>query len=84
MKIRRLVRQPIITPETDSGIRVNIQGPSLIHVPGSLHLEQSHFPTTAPHIASPDIVVDPNRKRIVMYFHGLEKFAEQFSRVATS
>lgn len=39
---------------------------------------------TTPHIASPDVIVDEERKRLTMYFHGLEGFARQVSRVATS
>jgi len=39
---------------------------------------------TAPHIASPDVIVDDERKIFIMYFHGLEGFAQQVSRVATS
>jgi len=37
-----------------------------------------------PHIASPDVHVDNANKRIVMYFHGLDAFASQVSRVATT
>jgi hypothetical protein len=39
---------------------------------------------TNPHIASPDVHVDDASQRIVMYFHGLEGFARQVTRVATS
>ena len=39
---------------------------------------------TAPHIASPDVHVDDARRRIVMYFHGLEGFGRQATRVALS
>ena len=39
---------------------------------------------TLPHIASPDVHVDAARRRFVMYFHGLEDFARQSTRVATS
>ena len=39
---------------------------------------------TTPHIASPDVHVDPASQRIVMYFHGLEDVGTQVSRVATS
>ena len=39
---------------------------------------------TLPHIASPDVHVDHEKKRFVMYFHGLEGFARQATRVATS
>ena len=39
---------------------------------------------TTPHIASPDVHVDPAGKRIVMYFHGLDSVGTQVTRVATS
>ncbi len=39
---------------------------------------------TTPHIASPDVHVDNENRRIIMYFHGLEGVATQVSRVATS
>ena len=39
---------------------------------------------TWPHIASPDVHVDHESERIVMYFHGLESFGSQLTRVATS
>lgn len=39
---------------------------------------------TTPHIASPDVHVDAERRRIVMYFHGLDDVGVQVTRVATS
>ena len=39
---------------------------------------------TAPHIASPDVHIDNLNKSIVMYFHGLQGFGDQKTRVATS
>ena len=39
---------------------------------------------TAPHIASPDVHVDDEHRRIVMYYHGLEEAGRQVSRVAVS
>jgi len=39
---------------------------------------------TTPHIASPDVHVDDENRRIVMYFHGLDGVSRQVSRVATS
>ena len=39
---------------------------------------------TEPHIASPDVHVDEENQRIVMYFHGLEGPGFQHSRVALS
>lgn len=37
-----------------------------------------------PHIASPDVIVDEDRRQIRMYFHGLNGLGSQVSRVATS
>lgn len=37
-----------------------------------------------PHIASPDAHVDHQNRRIVLYYHGLDRFGFQCSRVATS
>ena len=155
--VERLLDRPIITPGSHPSIGQNIQGPSLIrvpgwvkdplgkyylyfadhkgsyirlayaddlmgpwtvHVPGSLQIEKSHFPSKPPpvdrerleraaaeraatfggnrlphslekefsatHIASPDVHVDEGNRRIVMYFHGLEGFGRQVSRVALS
>ena len=39
---------------------------------------------TTPHIASPDVHVDAECRRIVMYFHGLGSVGHQVSRVAIS
>lgn len=39
---------------------------------------------TTPHIASPDVRIDHEAQRIVMYFHGLEDLAQQVTRVALS
>ena len=94
-----------------------LTGPWQVHPPGSLHLEDSLFPTDPPpipddgggaamasshasiagershdfyaeatttHIASPDVHVSDEDRQIVMYFHGLESFAHQATRVAVS
>lgn len=71
-----------------------LTGPWKTYEPGSLQIEQSHFPTTCPpcsapngrvyaHIASPDVHVDDERRRIVMYVHGRD-VGRQVTRVATS
>ena len=39
---------------------------------------------TTPHIASPDVHVDHQRQRIVMYYHGLESAGRQVTRAAVS
>ena len=60
--------------------------------PGTLQLDQSHFPTTCPpcaperayvHIASPDVHVDDARREVVMYVHGRD-VGRQVTRVAVS
>ncbi len=74
----------------------NLLGPWKTHEPGTLRLEDSHFPTTCPpcspstpggrayvHIASPDVHVIDERHEIVMYIHGRDAGA-QVTRVATS
>jgi len=45
----------------------SLEGPWLIHEPGTLRLGETPCLT---HIASPDVHVDPLRKKILMYFHG--------------
>ncbi|MCH2459719.1 MAG: hypothetical protein MK239_01590 [Gemmatimonadetes bacterium] len=94
----------------------DLKGPWRIYAPGSLQIEDSHFPAeppevsrdeaerlrassrtagdgishdrlfeaTTPHIASPDVHVDDENYRIIMYFHGLEGVSRQSSRVARS
>jgi len=39
---------------------------------------------TTPHIASPDVHVDPSGRRIIMYYHGLDDVGTQVTRVAIS
>lgn len=64
-----------------------LEGPWKVYVPGVLRIEQTPFPTNLKggHIASPDVHVDHERRRFVMYFHGLERLPnEQVTRVSTS
>jgi len=75
-----------------------LEGPWKIHKKGSLHIEESYFPTeppdqkirsnildeNVPHIASPDVHIIENNKEIRMYFHGLESKGRQLTRVAIS
>jgi hypothetical protein len=37
-----------------------------------------------PHIASPEVIVDHERRQLVMYFHGYDARGSQSSRIATS
>ena len=143
----RLSPEPIIRPHMDHRMGSNINGPSLIrvpgwieeplgryylyfadhkgayirlafadsltgpwhmHTPGALALEGSHFATERPHpdgvsegtrreaagaveqdylqphIASPDVHVDRERREIRMYYHGMLEDGEQRTRVAVS
>jgi hypothetical protein len=153
VRVNRLLDRPIITPQLDSSIGPNIQGPSLIrvpawipgrlgkyylyfadhkgkhirlayadnllgpwriHAPGSLQLAGSYLLTkppdgppeelaklraaarpanlshdafteaTTPHIASPDVHVDEAKRRIIMYYHGLNGLGRQVTRAAIS
>ena len=52
-------------------------------MPGKLSHDFTVEATTT-HIASPDVHVNENEQNIVMYFHGLEAFAKQSTRVAVS
>ena len=45
----------------------DLEGPWRIHPPGTLSLEQTNL---AGHIASPDVHVDHENRRLVMYYHG--------------
>lgn len=75
----------------------SITGPWRMHEAGSLQLEESYFPTTCPpcslaegargslyaHIASPDVHVDNENRKIMMYVHG-RGVGRQFTRLALS
>lgn len=50
-----------------------LEGPWKIHEPGTLRLEEA--PGCKGHIASPDVIVDEERRQIRMYFHGPAKVA---------
>jgi len=74
-----------------------LSGPWMVYTPGTLQLEDSHFPTTCPpcslapgatgalyaHIASPDVHVREDLQQIVMYVHGRDS-GRQVTRLAVS
>lgn len=77
----------------------DLSGPWQTHEPGTLQLDQSHFPTSLPpnqpdtdypqyaHIASPDVHVRNDLRQIVMYVHGQDPgkgVGRQVTRLATS
>jgi hypothetical protein len=76
---------PSEPPEPPSGAVEHIR--ALAKQPGHVLSKLPHDPVeelTTPHIASPDVHVDHANRRIVMYYHGLDGFARQVTRVATS
>jgi hypothetical protein len=59
-----------------------LEGPWRIHRPGTLRLADSHF---TDHIASPEVLVDEERRQIRLYYHGLTpEERSQHTRVALS
>lgn len=48
-----------------------LEGPWKIHAPGTLRLEEA--PGCKGHLASPDVLIDEERRQIRMYFHGPAK-----------
>ena len=48
----------------------NPTGPWRIYEPGVLPLEQTPFDGPSGHIASPDVHIDHDQQRLVMYYHG--------------
>lgn len=59
----------------------DIEGPWRIYGPGTLKLEDAH---AILHIASPDVHIDDQRRRIRMYYHSPVPEGGQRSKVATS
>ena len=77
----------------------DLSGPWKTHEPGSLQLDESHFPTSLPtsqpgtdypqyaHIASPDVHVRDDLREILMYVHGQDPGkgpSRQVTRLAIS
>lgn len=65
-------------PIPDDVDRASLAAPRGVGVPSVLD------DCTIPHIASPEIVVDDDARRIRLYYHGLDGFARQVTRVAVS
>ena len=58
-----------------------VEGPWRIHAPGTLRLDDAPFVNW--HVASPDVIVDEERRHLRMYFHGPTE-SEQMSFAAYS
>lgn len=75
-----LTETPDSTPEELALVRERFQrffGPEY-------SIDEVMVDATTPHIASPDVHVDDEQQRIVMYFHGLDALGVQVTRVALS
>jgi hypothetical protein len=59
----------------------SLSGPWRIYTPGALDLASAHMQH---HLASPDLHVDPDQRRLIMYYHGRDPSGAQLTRVATS
>lgn len=71
-----LTDPPALSPDEEQRLRAARGGAEISHDRVS--------EATTPHIASPDVHVDNDKRRIIMYFHGLDGVSRQVSRVATS
>ncbi len=58
----------------------DLHGPWTVHSPGTLHLSQT---ACTDHIASPEVLVDDEKKELLMFFHGKTK-AGQLTFLARS
>ena len=79
----RFPTTPLAAPVGASAASVAGTRPGLAP-PGTPGIPDALADATTPHIASPDVHVDPPQRRIVMYYHGLQSFGRQVSRVALS
>ncbi len=68
-------------PPTDAGPAPGFHAGGSI---AAVRTHDAHYEASFTHIASPDVHVRDDERRIVMYFHGLEAYAKQSTRVATS
>jgi hypothetical protein len=67
--------EPEVPPHIDPATLADPRGPG---VPSPLD------DCTIPHIASPEVIVDEATRSIRLYYHGLDCFMRQITRVATS
>ena len=73
---------PTAPPPIDRQMLTRRKQQSFSNATRILHSVEKELST--PHIASPDVHVDEQRQKIVMYFHGLESYGYQASRVGLS
>ncbi len=75
--------QPLTPPPTDPRANDDARLPGRAPA-GTAGVPPPLEDATITHIASPDVHVDHENRRIVMYYHGLVSFGTQRTRVATS
>ena len=75
-----LTEPPDSTPDELARVRERFQR----HFGSEYSIDEVMTDATTPHIASPDVHVDNENRRLVMYFHGLDALGVQVTRVATS
>jgi hypothetical protein len=71
-------------PETPEDFNVDELEERTSHPDLTPFIVKSIDDLNVPHIASPDVHVDEESQKIIMYFHGLDEFGSQKTRVATS
>lgn len=61
----------------------DVDGPWSLHQPGVLHVHQTAF---TDHVASPDVIVRPRMRKVLLYFHGgnSERSEDQSEALALS
>jgi len=84
-----LTTEPNIPEETPSwlGLQGNVSLDTVkekLKAPRAPHVPSIWEDLTHPHIASPDVHVLDDLKEIRMYYHGLDDFGRQITRVASS
>ena len=73
---------PTRAPSTDMRLRKRAESERAAS--SREYSNSAHEEMSTPHIASPDVHVDNEQHRVVMFFHGLESYGRQVSRVAVS
>lgn len=76
--------QPLQAPPDAEQLSAERRATAHVAPDGTPGIPAMIIDATCPHIASPDVHVDHERRQIVMYYHGLESFRVQRTRVAVS
>ena len=71
-------------PEVPEDFDIQSLGSRDAHKDHIRHIPKKIDDLTIPHIASPDVHTDQENKKIILYYHGLDEFGLQKTRVAVS